>query len=454
MPPIFNSHHRRPDPLMITPYPAGEKAPADFTPVKVGLIGVGGFAAFHLLKLQQLEAEGWCRLKACADPHSELLARTTEEQHFTERGVSTYATHTELLAVEAAKLDFVIVPTPLPLHAQMHRDCVEAGVACYLEKPPSLYLPELEEMVATDRKAVTPTQVGFNWRDEPARLRIKDFACRGEFGKMKAAKLHVMWQREASYYQRNQWNGRLFQEDRPVLDSCIGNATSHFLNLLLWHAGTNSINQFAAPAQVEAELYRAHDIESFDTAFLRGRTTTAVDFVLAVSHACEEELFNEEIYEFERATVTWRQDHHGEIRWADGAVEDLPICPEHTLSRCLRHYARVLGGLADAPLQTLAECRPFVQLTTMALLSCPDIPTVETPPSGDGGVRIIPGVSEAARELLSSRRLPSEVAFAWAQPAQVVYRDALLEVEEAIQTLQTRVASAASPEHQDLLPSC
>lgn len=436
---------------MTTPYPVGEKAPDGFEPVKVGIIGVGGYAAYHLLKLEQLEAEGWCRLQACADPQSVLLEQTAHERRFEERGVATYATHTELLTAQAARLDFVIVPTPLPLHARMHRDCVEAGVACYLEKPPSLYLPELEEMVATDRAAVLPTQVGFNWREEPARLRIKQLACSGQLGKLKTAKLKVLWQREASYYQRNKWNGRLFQQDRPVLDSCIGNAASHFLNLLLWHAGTSSVEQFATPAQLEAELYRAHEIQSFDTAFLRGRTTNVVDFVLAVSHACEEELFNEEVFEFEDATVTWRQDHFGEVRWTHGEVEELPTCPEHTLSRCLRHYIRFLRGLEEAPLQTLADCRPFIQLTSMALLSCPEIHAVETHPQEEDGARIIPGISEAAHELWEAHKLPFEAGYPWAQPTQLVYRDALLEVEEAFRTLKERTTQTSNRESEDLL---
>lgn len=411
--------------------------PTKFAPVQVGLIGAGGYAAYHLGILRQLEEEGWCRLCACAEPNQELLIQTAQEQDFTGRGVSTYASHRDLLAAQAASLDFVIVPTPLPLHAGMHRDCVEAVVACYLEKPPSLYLPELEEMIAVEQAAVVPTQVGFNFRDDPARLRIKQLACGGELGKMQQAKLQVLWRREASYYTRNQWNGRLFLGDRPVLDSCIGNATSHFLNLLLWHAGTESMAHFAAPAQVQAELYRAHEIDSFDTAFLRGKTSTAVDFYLAVSHACEEKLFNEETYEFERATVWWVQDQGGEIVWKNGETERLEPCPEPSLIRSLRHYMRLLRGELEAPLQTLTDCRPFVQLISLALLSCPRIQTVRRESYAEPEASLIPGVDEITSDLLPTMRLPSEAGVGWAGSSQLVDRAALSHLVETIESMKT-----------------
>jgi len=107
--------------------------------------------------------------------------------------------------------------------------------------------------------------------------------------------------------------------------------------------------------------------------------------------------------------------------------------------------------LEEAPLQTLADCRPFVQLTSMALLSCPEIHPVETHPEEEGGGRIIPRISEAAHELWEAHKLPFEAVYPWAQPTQLVHRDALLQVEEAFRMLKERMIPTNSRESEDLL---
>ena len=53
----------------------------------------------------------------------------------------------------------------------MHKAIVARGLACYLEKPPTLWPDELAQMIATDADARFATNVGFNFTIEPARSR-------------------------------------------------------------------------------------------------------------------------------------------------------------------------------------------------------------------------------------------------------------------------------------------
>jgi predicted dehydrogenase len=60
--------------------------------IRIGIIGVGGFAASHHQAVQSLEATGECRLVCTCDPGAAALAGAGVRHDFVGRGVRTYPT--------------------------------------------------------------------------------------------------------------------------------------------------------------------------------------------------------------------------------------------------------------------------------------------------------------------------------------------------------------------------
>ena len=97
-----------------------------------------------------------------------------------------------------------------------------------------------------------------------------------------------MFPRGESYYRRNNWAGRVTTEwGERVFDSPLNNATAHYLHNMLYVLGPTRETS-ATPAWLEAELYRANDIENYDTAALRCRTTCGAEVLFYTTHAAPE----------------------------------------------------------------------------------------------------------------------------------------------------------------------
>src|SRR5690606_6543634 len=106
------------------------------TPIRIGIIGMGGFAGWHHNTIARLEERNLAKLVCTCDPHA--AAFTTEQQtwRLSERGVCIFPDYRQMLDACGKELDLLVVPTPINLHAEMHRAGVEAGIPVYLEKPP------------------------------------------------------------------------------------------------------------------------------------------------------------------------------------------------------------------------------------------------------------------------------------------------------------------------------
>ena len=341
-------------------------------PLNLAIVGLGGFAQVHHRAAATLEREGACRVVAACDPAPEKFDAFTAELNFAARGIKVYRDYRELLQHHAAGLDAITIPTPVPLHAEMHAAAVDRGVPVYLEKPPTLDYRELETMLAVEQRARRATNVGFNFIGEPARRRLKERLLAGDFGTLRRLSFLGLAPRGLDYYARAGWAGRLRVGERLVLDSCLGNACSHFLHNLLFWAG-RELDAWATPEAVTAELYRAHRIESFDTVFARIRVPGSVRLRLAITHAINPGPARagqqEETIECERAVITYRPSGYWQVLWRDGRRE-------YSREANFRAYLDSLAGRAARPLTRLADTRPFVHCYDLVLLAAGRIVTI------------------------------------------------------------------------------
>lgn len=339
------------------------------TPIRIGIIGMGGFAAWHHNTVARLEERGLAKLVCTCDPQPTAFSIEQQKWRLADRGVSIFADYRQMLDACRRDLDIVVVPTPINLHNEMHQACVERGLAVYLEKPPTLDHLELEEMIRRDRAGRHAALVAFNFIVEKPRLALKERLLAGEFGAVTGATLMAHWPRPADYFKRNTWAGRLMMDDRVVLDSCLGNANAHFVHNLLFWLGGPELSSWAQLATVRAELYRAHAIEGADTFFVEAGTTTGVTMRFAVTHACAGQTTHAETVHCERAEIHYIVGRHAEVRWRDGRVEHIDLGPFDGVTENHLAYYRYFRGETERPATTLVDSRPFVILNDLAHVS-------------------------------------------------------------------------------------
>lgn len=338
-------------------------------PIRVAIIGMGGFAGSHHNTVARLEERGQARLVCTCDPRAANFSAEQQTWRFAARGVKVFDDYRAMLETCHGSLDMVVIPTPIQLHAEMHAATTAFGLPAYLEKPPTLDYAELETMIAADARARKSSLVGFNFIIEKARLSLKRRLLDGEFGAIRGATLSALWPRPASYFARNDWAGRLVLRGHVVLDSCFGNAMAHFVHNLLFWTGGPELFSWAQIAAVRAELYRAHAIEGADTFFVETDTTAGVTMRFALSHACAGPSTQCEIVLCDKATLRYSVGRHIEIRWNDGRVEKTLLDPFDPLLENHLEYFRYLRGDSARPATTLADSRPFVALNDLAYIS-------------------------------------------------------------------------------------
>lgn len=354
-------------------------------PIRIAIIGMGGFAGSHHNAIARLEDRGQARLVATCDPRASQFAAEQADWRLATRGVRVFSDCRTMLETCHHNLDMVVIPTPIQLHAPMHAAVTARGIPVYLEKPPTLDYAELESMIAADARARKPSLVGFNFIVEKARLSLKQRLLAGEFGAIRGATLSAQWPRPASYFARNEWAGRLIVDGHLVLDSCFGNAMAHFVHNLLFWTGGPELFQWAQIAAVRAELYRAHAIEGADTFFVEMDTTAGVTLRFALSHACAGASTQCEIVLCDKAALRYSVGRHIEIRWNDGRIEKTLLEPFDPLVENHLEYFRCLRGEVARPATTLADARPFVALNDLAYISSGCISPI--PRAQIGGVR-------------------------------------------------------------------
>jgi predicted dehydrogenase len=338
-------------------------------PVRIGIVGMGGFAGSHHNTVARLEERGMIRLVCTCDPRLGAFGAEQQAWRLGERRVRVFDDYRAMLAVCHGELDYVATPTPLRLHAEMHDVITSYGLPAYVEKPPTLDFLELDRMIAADTRARKSSLVGFNFIVERSRLKLKERLLSGEFGAIRGGTLAALWPRPSGYFARNGWSGRLIMDDQIVLDSCFGNAMAHFVHNMLFWTGTPGLYSWANIAAVRAELYRAHAIEGADTFFVEADLASGCTLRFALSHACAGASASSETVICEKAILRYAVGGQIEVSWKDGRTERISSSPFDGLEENHLEYCRYMRGEVPRPATTLEDSRPLVVLNDLAHVS-------------------------------------------------------------------------------------
>ncbi|MBA2506498.1 MAG: Gfo/Idh/MocA family oxidoreductase [Thermoleophilaceae bacterium] len=141
--------------------------------VRVGVVGLGYWGPNLARNFDRLPEAELAWICDGSDDQRERFAREFPDARAT-------ADLDDLLGDE--DLDAVIVATPVPTHADLAVRVLEAGKACFVEKPLALSLEDAERVVAAAEKADRTLMVGHLLEYHPGLVRLGELASSGELG--------------------------------------------------------------------------------------------------------------------------------------------------------------------------------------------------------------------------------------------------------------------------------
>ena len=227
--------------------------------VRIVQVGLRGFGAIHLERVDRLEAMGRVELVATVDPAGPLEGRD----------VPWYGSLTEALA--AHEVDIVNIATPIGTHFALASEALAAGADVMLEKPPVASLDDFFSLTAAEKASGRSIQIGFQALGSDAIARVRDLAT--QIGDLVSVQIWGMWLRDDAYYGRAAWAGKRVMNGRRVADGVCTNPLAHSFASAFALVGLTGIDQIDA---IETELYHAHHIEADDTSWVRIRRTDGV----------------------------------------------------------------------------------------------------------------------------------------------------------------------------------
>ena len=365
----------------------------------LGIAGIGGYAATiaQLILANEQATRPHVRLAAVCDPapdaHGERVAELKGQ------GVQVFDSFDALLDVDA--IEAVWLPVPIDLHEPFTRQALAAGKAVMVEKPAAGTLDELDAMLAARDAAGLPVAVGFQDVYRPETLAIKHRLLEGVLGPIRRASVMGLWPRADTYFRRAPWAGRIAHNGRYVLDSPAQNAMAHYINLPLFLLGPE-LHDAAHPVAVEAELYRAADIENYDTISARVTLDEGPPLLILLTHACQRSAHPRIRLQGERGELTWWPiEAAAVIDTPDGRERLGTPGVDDARRRMLQRFARLVRGLhePDVAVATLELARRHTLLVNAVSEAAPIVavpePACQRVEDQQGTITAIDGIEQA-----------------------------------------------------------
>ena len=288
--------------------------------VKLGLVGVSGFGWNLAQEIMRQDPSVDCRLVAAADLNFKQVPDRVET--LTKLGVTLYDDAFEMFAAWQGKADAMYIASGISSHEPMTVAAAARGYHIHVEKPPAGTVQEVDRMIEAVQRNDRLAMVGFQAVHTPDMRFIKERVVDGRLGKVKRIVSYTLWPRAADYYTRNNWAGKVKVGNNWVLDGPATNACIHQINNMLF-LSSGEAGAFTNPASIEAELYRAGPIDSYDTCALRIRTAEGPELLFVCTHCCSGYVDPKLEIQAERGTVSWQMFKGAKISYADGTTEDM-----------------------------------------------------------------------------------------------------------------------------------
>lgn len=309
---------------------------------RVALIGVTGYGTIYLQLVREAIRRREIALVAAVIINRDQVTDIVAELKAV--GATIYASADEFFKSEAGKVDLCLIPTGIQWHARLTVAALRAGMNVLVEKPLAGSLEDTGAIRRAESECNRWVAVGFQDLYTIESRWLKTQLLAGAIGELHDVSMIGLWPRARSYFARTSWAGRASADNAAVFDSPLNNAFAHFVNLALYFSG-ESTNESASLTIDSAELFRAHPIEMFDTAVVRGRSDHGVRFWFGVSHASDVTRQPEILLQGTTGRAEWWHEQRCVVLDADGRRQVFPL-PSTEESRVMM-FDTVLARLKD-----------------------------------------------------------------------------------------------------------
>jgi predicted dehydrogenase len=321
--------------------------------IRVVAIGTEGHAYNQLKRIFSLDRH-FKLVGVSSDP----LRREQGYELCREYGVPVFDNSDAMLQRLYGKTDAVFIFTGIDSHYRYTRQCLEARLEVFLEKPPVPTIQQLDALTELESKSNKRVAVLFQYLYSDLVQTLKRRIVAGEFGKVERVRSLATWQRSDEYFKRTTWCGAVKTAGGEwVLDGTLNNPLSHLLSKSLFLAGMEA-GRMAVPLVVQGELYRVHDIESEDTSSVRIVCENGCVITHNATLCSASEVRSETVLDCERALIHYRDFNQIHIRYKDGR-------PSEVMEDSVDPFVHMLTDMAESfemgrPYKvSLAMCRPF-----------------------------------------------------------------------------------------------
>ena len=377
-------------------------------PIKVILVGAGGYGEYYIDALLSEGGSRGLRLIGVVDPHLEGCRRLAELK---AHRVPLFTGLESFLRTQ--RCDLVILSSPIHLHCEQTCLALAHGSHVLCEKPLCATLDHIERMIAAEKASGKTVTVGYQWSFSPAIQGLKADVLSGRFGRPKRFRTLAIAPRTEAYYQRNRWAGRKYTAaGDAIFDSPVNNATAHYLHNMLYVLG-RTVSESSQPGKVEAELWRANAIENYDTGALRILDQNGTELLFYTSHAVQigqKFIFS---YEFEQATVEYESTKgHVFARLPGGEVIDYGSPGAAPRQKLWDAAESVRTG--QPPLCGMAAAAAHVRCVLLAQQAPPGIrdfssAAIDIDHTNPPSLRYVKGLAEALKRCYETGKLFSEL---------------------------------------------
>jgi len=392
--------------------------------VKIAVVGVRNYASVYLDNIKQIELEGLLKLTGVVD--IEQIRNADKISELKSQGVKIFDSYDSLLKQGINSVNIIALPTSIHTHADLAIKGMRSGYSILLEKPPALTIEQIDKIIKVEEETGKFCSIGFQFIHARSIRKLKKYLLEGKIGKIKNIACKGYWPRYKSYYNRNEWAGKIFYDGKIILDGPMQNAFAHFLNNMLFLAA-DEFNQSAKLKSVRAELYRARSyIQADDTSCLEAETDKGINIYLYVTHASAS---NKDPYMEiigTKGKVTWQYDETTKLFLDDGkdiVFDNDGIDPRLEV---LRVAAKTYLGDLDKPYSTPENTRNFVVAINGAYDSAKKIqPIPETlinefeTETGEFKT-VVKNIEDIMDEAFKERKLLSDIGIKWARKTDTI----------------------------------
>jgi len=371
------------------------------------IIGVSGYGRIHYELLLKEQAADTVAIAGATVINQE--EETGKCARLRELGGRIFDDYRDMLKGLSGTADLCMIPTGTPFHRTMTVAALEAGMHVLVEKPAAGCVEDVRAMQDAREKAGRVVAVGYQHMYAHSAMATKRHILEGVIGRLESIKCLVMWPRDHAYYGRNGWAGKLEVDGTKVNDSPFNNAVAHELMMMLFIAGREE-RAAAMPVSVEAELYRANDIESADTACMLVDTAEGVPILFHATHACREHFGPEIHIRGSRGSIimthkgsTIRPNGKPEITLASGGGDAGRGAMMAAVLDCIRGGSSFYCDLEMASRQTMVVSAIHEKCAIRPVEG-----ETSTPEAGLAAT-FIPGIEEAMREAFDADQLLQSV---------------------------------------------